>query len=101
MTVSFDVVLLFTKVPIKETMDLPGHHFEEDILGLFPHVLTTSYFTFSGQYYGQTDHVAMGSPFTPVIANSYMEDYKKAVLESAPLPVSLYRQLLCHLAAWF
>jgi hypothetical protein len=72
--VSFDIVSLFTKVPISEAMDLLGRHFEEDVLGLFRHVLTTSYFTFNGQFYGQTDGVAMGSPLSPVIANFYMED---------------------------
>jgi hypothetical protein len=35
---------------IKETMDLLGCHFE-DVLVLFCHVLTTSDFTFSGQFY--------------------------------------------------
>jgi hypothetical protein len=58
--VNFDIVLLFTRVPIKEIMDLLGHHFE-DFLGLFRHVLTHSYFTFNGQFYGQTDGVVMGS----------------------------------------
>jgi hypothetical protein len=48
--ISFDTVSLFTKVPIRETMDLLGHHFKEDVLGLFHHVLTTSYFTFNGQF---------------------------------------------------
>jgi hypothetical protein len=67
--VSVNVVSLFTKVPIKETMDLLGCHFEEDILGLFCHVLTTSYFTLNGQYYGQMDYVAMGSLLPPVTAN--------------------------------
>jgi hypothetical protein len=47
--VSFDIVSPFTKVPIKETMDLLGRHFKEDVLGFFCHVLTTSYFTFNGQ----------------------------------------------------
>jgi hypothetical protein len=60
--VSFDTVSLFTKMPIRETMDLLGCHFEENILGLFHHILTTSYFTFNGQFYGQTDGAAMGSP---------------------------------------
>jgi hypothetical protein len=83
--VSFDIVSLFTKVLIKETMDLLGRHFGEDVLGLFRHVLTTSYVTFNGQFYRQRDGVAMGSPLSPVIANFYMEDYEKATLESAPL----------------
>jgi hypothetical protein len=71
-------VSLFTRVPLKETMDLLGCHFEEDIL-------TTSCFTFNGQFYGQTDSVAMGSLLSLVIANFYTEDYEKVALESAPL----------------
>jgi hypothetical protein len=82
--VSFDIVSLFTRVSVKETMDLLGSHLE-DVLGLIRHVLTTSYCTFNGQFYGQTDSVVMGSPFSPVIANFYMEDYEKAALESASL----------------
>jgi hypothetical protein len=51
----------------------------EGVLGLFRHVLTTPYFTFNGQFYGQTGGVAMSSLLSPVIAN-----YKKAALEQAP-----------------
>jgi hypothetical protein len=83
--ISFDIVSLFTRVLIKETMDLLGRHFEKDVLGLSRYFLSTSYFTFNGQFYGQTDGVAMGLPRSPVIANFYMEDYEKAALESAPL----------------
>jgi hypothetical protein len=79
--VNFDHLALCTKVPIKEITDVLGRHFEEDVLGLFRHVLTTSYLTFNGQFCGQTDGVAMGSPLSPVIANFYMEDYEKAALE--------------------
>jgi hypothetical protein len=79
--VSFDDVSLFTKVPIKETMDLLGRHFKEDVLGLYRHVLTTSYFTFNGQIYGQTDGMDVGSPLPPVIPNFCMEDYEQAALE--------------------
>jgi sorbitol-specific phosphotransferase system component IIC len=78
--VSFDVASLFTKVPIKDTIYLLGQHFAEDILRLFPHVLTTSYFSFNGQI----DGVAMGSPLSPVITNFYMEDFEERALESAP-----------------
>jgi hypothetical protein len=39
--VSFDVVSPFTRVPIKDIMDLLGRHFEEDILRLFYYVLPT------------------------------------------------------------
>jgi hypothetical protein len=82
--VSFDIVELFTRVSIKETMYLLGRHFEEDVLGLYRHVLTTSYFTFNGQFYGQMDGLSMGSLLSPVIENVYMEDYHKLALESDP-----------------
>jgi hypothetical protein len=87
--VSFGVGSILTRLPIKETMDLLGRHFEEDVLRLFRHVLTTSYLTFYGKSYGQTDGVAMGSPLSAVIANFYMEDYEKAALESAALKLWL------------
>jgi hypothetical protein len=83
--VSFNVVSLFTRVPIKETMDLLWRHYDEDFLGLIFHVLTTSYFTFNRQFCRQTDGVAIDSPHSPIIANLYMEDYEKAALESAPV----------------
>jgi retron-type reverse transcriptase len=82
--VSFDVVSLFTRVPIKDIMDLLGLHFEENILLLFRHVLTTSYFSLNGQFYEQIDGVAMGSPLSSVIANFYMEDFEERVHDSAP-----------------
>jgi hypothetical protein len=81
--VSFDVVSLFTKVPIRDTLQLLGQNFEEDLLALFKHVLTSTYFCFKGQFYEQTNKVAMGSPLSPVVANFFMEDFKKGAIEQA------------------
>jgi hypothetical protein len=47
--------------------------------------MASLHFTFSGYFYGQTHGVGMGSRLYPVIANFYMEEYEKAVLEMAPL----------------
>jgi hypothetical protein len=49
--VSFNLVLLFTRVPIRATMSPLSQHFEEDILRLFLHVLMAPYFSFTGQFY--------------------------------------------------
>jgi hypothetical protein len=59
------VVVLFTKVPINDTMDLL-RHFDEDVLRLFRHVWT------------------MGYPLSLVIANFYMEDFEEWSLDLAP-----------------
>jgi hypothetical protein len=80
--VSFDVVSLFTMVPIEEALRLLSRHFDA-ILRLFRHVLTSSFFIFNGQFYEQTDGVAMGSPLYPVIANYFMEYFEEMVLEAA------------------
>jgi len=85
--VSFDVVSLFTKVPVEESLTLLSQHFNKDILALYKHVLTSNYFCVDGQFYEQTDGVAMGSPLSPVIANFYMEDFEtKAIKQATPKP---------------
>jgi len=90
--VSFDVVSLFTNVPIVDSLELFSRHFEYDVLALFKHVLISTYFCFVGQFYEQTDVVTMGSPLSPVIANFFMEDFEKNVLEQAThKPVCWFR----------
>jgi hypothetical protein len=59
--VSFDIVSLFTNVPINDSLKLLSQHFQNDLLALFKHVLTSAYFSFDNEYYEQTDGVAMGS----------------------------------------
>jgi retron-type reverse transcriptase len=81
--VSFDVVSLFTKVPISDSISLLKTLFSEDIVNLFEHVLTSTYFIFHGQFFEQTDGVAMGSPLSPVIANFFMEAFEQKVMKMA------------------
>jgi hypothetical protein len=79
--VSFDVVSLFTQVPIVVSLNLLSQHFSEDIVALFRHVLTSTYFSFGGQFYEQTDRVAMGSPLSPVVANLFMDAFEERALK--------------------
>ena len=81
--VSVVVVSLFTKVSVEESLTLLSQHFNKDILALYKHVLTSNYFCVDGQFYEQTDGVAMGSPLSPVIANFYMEDYDTKAIKQA------------------
>ena len=57
-------------------------HFSEDIIKLFRHCLTSSFFIFNNEYYKQVDGVAMGNPLSPSIANYYMEFFENKALES-------------------
>jgi hypothetical protein len=93
--VTFEVVSLFTRVPIKDTMDLLGLHFEEDILIFFRNVLTTACFSFNGHFYEQIDGVARGALLSPVIANFYMEDFGRRTFDLAPhKPISWFRYVV-------
>jgi hypothetical protein len=90
--VSFDAVSLFTKVPVEESLTLLSQHFKDEILALYKHVLTSTYFCVDGQFYEQTDEVAMGSPLSLVIANFYTEDFETKAIDKATLkPACWYR----------
>jgi hypothetical protein len=72
--VNFDVVSVFTKVPLKDSLQQLGQHFETSTMYLFRQALTSTY-CYNGQFYNQTDRVAMGSPLAPVMTNFYMEHF--------------------------
>jgi hypothetical protein len=98
--VSF-VVSLFTKVPVDDSLSLLSHHFTDDILALLKLVLTSTYFRVNGQYFEQTDGVAMGSPLSPVIANFFMEEFKKRAFNQATLkPTCWYRYVDDTFVIW-
>jgi hypothetical protein len=99
--VGFDVVSLFTNIPIVNSLELLSQHIEDDVLALFKHVLTSTYFCFDGQFYEQTDEVAMGSPLSPVIAKFFMEDFEKKAIEQAThKPVCWFRYVDDTFVIW-
>ncbi|KAJ4434821.1 hypothetical protein ANN_23392 [Periplaneta americana] len=54
--VSFDVISLFTKVPIKEALELVAEQFPDNILQLFRLALTTTYFTYNNSATHKPSH---------------------------------------------
>jgi hypothetical protein len=80
--VSFDVVFLFTRVPIGDFFNLLSQQFNEGDVRLFHQILTSS-FCFNSQLQEQTYRVAMGSLLSPVIAKLFMEDYEEVALSKA------------------
>jgi hypothetical protein len=81
--VSFDVVSLFIKVLVVDSLTLFSRYFNHEILSLYKHVLTSTYFCIDIQLYEQTAGAAMGSPISPVIAIFYVEDFEKKALANA------------------
>ena len=94
--VSFDVVSLFTNIPVEKALEVIKTKLESDktlkrrtnltvtdILDLLGFVLTTTYFKFNGNLYKQKFGTAMGSPVSPIVANLYMEHLEQKAIASA------------------
>jgi hypothetical protein len=50
-------------------MSSQSRHFEEDIVMLFRHVFSSSYFSFDGQFYYETNGTIMGLPLSHLITS--------------------------------
>jgi hypothetical protein len=99
--VSFDVVSLFTKVSLNDTIQLLSAKFNKQTVDLFRHILTTTYFLYDGSFYYQKDGVAMCSPLAPVIANFYVEHFKqKAISAEIKKPARWYRYVNDIFVVW-
>ena len=95
---NFDVVSLFTKIPVNLAVKVAEEILREDaslgqrtslpvgdIIHLLSFYLKTTQFTYNGTYYQQVFGTAMGSPVSAVIANMVMEDVKQRALTSSPV----------------
>ena len=96
--VSFDVVSLFTKIPVDLAVKVAEERLREDaslgqrtslpvedIIHLLSFCLKTTQFTYNGTYYQQVFGIAMGSPVFAVIANMVMEDVEQRALATSPV----------------
>jgi len=95
--VSFDVTSLFTKVPIQDTMaiikeELELNHnwegstslFANEVYDLLNLCLSTSYFSWKGILYRQTEGAPMGGPVSPVVAEIFLQRLERDILELNP-----------------
>ena len=54
--------------------------------------LKSTYFSYRGDFYEQTQGAAMGSLVSAVVANLYMEFFEELALESARVKPQLWKQ---------
>ena len=94
--ISFDIVSLFTNVPINDaaisSLLRDDDSLEDktaipavEICRLTELCLRSTYFQFQDLFYKQKDGAAMGSPLSQVVANLYMEAFENRALQLAPL----------------
>ena len=93
--VSFDVVQLFTKVPIEESLEVTSRMLEnnyaelnttlsvESMRSLLNLCLTSTYFMWGDQFYEQKEGAAMGNQLSPVVANIFMEHFEEEAIRTA------------------
>jgi hypothetical protein len=77
MLISFDVVSLFTKLPLNEVIQVANEVADPETTKLAEVCLRSTFFSFEGEFYEQTSGVAMGSPLSPIVANLFMEKFGK------------------------
>ena len=112
--VSFDVVSLFTNVPIDEACNIAKERLlldntlhlrttlsPENIYDLLKLCLTTTCFQWREKFYEQTHGAPMGSPLSPVMANLFMEEFEKKALATSTLkPGFWFRYVDDTLSSW-
>ena len=74
--VSFDIVSLYTMIPIDEAINIMRNIMDKETVDLLELCLKSSYFSFKGKIYEQPNCVAMGSPLSPIVANIFMEHFE-------------------------
>ena len=94
--ISFDVVNLFTRVPIDDALQVIATCLARDdtleditaisitdICRLTELCLHSTYFMFDDTFFEQVEGAAISSPLSPVLVNLYMEAFEEKALESA------------------
>ena len=98
---SFDVVSLFTAIPVKKACDYIQNKLDSDeslhlrtnldttdIISLLNFVLSNNCFVYNDSIYKQIHGCAMGSPviISPVVANLCMEAIEELAINTTPVP---------------
>ena len=103
--VSFDVVSLFTAIPVNKACDYIKKKLEDDtslpsrtnlnisdIVSLLNFTLSNNYFVFNDKIYKQIHGCAMGSPVSPVVANLCMEDIEESAINASPVAPKIWKR---------
>ena len=82
---SIDIVNLYTNIPANQTLDILNDNLHDtnkldtqlikELITILRLILQQNYFTFNGNYYIQTEGLAMGSPLSGLLADIYLDFY--------------------------
>ena len=114
---SFDVVYLFTNVPVDLTISVVSTRLAQDtslcdhmcltadeVTMLLSFCLNATYCAFAGQFFKQSFGTAMGLPVSVMVANPVMKDLEERALLTytrlckSTIGVSHFHPMKCHLS---
>ena len=112
--VSFEVVSLFTNVPIDDackiigdalrndqTLELRTRISWEEVVDLTKLCLTSTYFKWQGKFCEQCEGQAMDSPLFPITSNIFMDHVKSKTIETYNLkPIAWFRYVDDAFVVW-
>ena len=91
--VSFNIVSLFTNVPLEETTQIIANYLTKTILAhhqwkkhafiKLMKLATQGMFLYDGELFKQIDKVAVGSPLGPTLANFFLANLENKLLNKA------------------
>ena len=76
------MVSLFTKIPVPEALSIITNLVDEETLNLISISLSSTFFSYNGIIYEQTEGITMGSSLSPVVTNICMEHFEAKALNS-------------------
>ena len=110
---SFDVVSLFTRVPVNEALLVISQRLQQDetlmdrtsipipdLCALVELCLKSTYFQFGKSFYEQVEGAAMGSPLSPIVANIFLEDLETRALETSAWKPKMWRRYVDDVLVW-
>ena len=97
---SFDIVSLFTNVPVKDCFKVIENIIKEGtvsvdidgdlLLKLLDVCVCDIQFLFNSKYYNQIDGIAMGSPLGPILANIFVGYIEKQIFQTDNKGIAIY-----------
>lgn len=80
--VNFDVVSLFTKIPVPEALEMISKLVNSETFHLIKIFPTSTFFTYKGEFYEKMEGTTMGSSLSLVVANIFMKHFEAFALNN-------------------